>query len=315
MPALLTAKRSAGVVGARPQCPQPQRQGPIGIQRGGCEMPDEAITLVHPLCDAGVRVEIRLDERVGLAAAGRHARVGEAARQPRASLPIQDPEIDALGLRAELLVARPVERCQPCWSVQAHAEHPLGGGGVDVEALLERRPQASVSCKLGREAQLGLAQVGIDENPSGWGFHVGLQPRREVLRVGIAAGQPTGVGAHDLQVFRMQPAVAPQVLSHRVSIRAQRLGQVAVRQQRAAEFAADARQHRCAERISRRQRPGSAVGLGRPCLHLVGRKTVQHVACLLFAVGVPAGLEAGAEEIALTAAGQLGQMGEHLDAS
>ena len=312
MTALLAAQRPASIVGARPQRAQPQRQRPIGIERGGSEVPDEAIPLIHPVGDTGVRAQVGLDEGVGLAAAGRHARVGEAAREPCASLPVQDPEIDALGLGAELLVAGPVECCQPSRPVQAHAEHPLGGGGVDVEALLEGRPQTLIACELGGEAQFGLAQVRIDEDASRWRFHVGLEPGCEVLRIRVAAGQPAGVGAHHLQILRMQAAVIPQVLGHRVPIGAQGLGQIAVGQQRAAEFAADACQYRCSERIGRRQRPSSAVGLGRPCLHLVGREAVQHVTRLLLAVGVPAGLETAAEEIALTAAGELGQVGEHL---
>ena len=111
----------------------------------------------------------------------------------------------------------------------------------------------------------------------------------------------------------MEPAVGPQVLCHRVPIGAQRLGQVAVRQQRGTEFAADACQHRRAQRIGGRQRTGAAIGLCGPCLDSVGGEPIQHVAGLLLAVGIPVGLQASAEQVGLPAASQVRQVGDHFD--
>ena len=70
---------------------------------------------------------------------------------------------------------------------------------MHIVAAGERGAEGFVVGDLSEEAELGLAEVGVDKHPVGLrGANVGLHPRGEVLGVWISTRQSSGIGPDHL---------------------------------------------------------------------------------------------------------------------
>ena len=116
--------------------------------------------------------------------------VGNAqlAAQPERADPVDDAEIDSLGL--------PPHRRVHCAGVDP--EHLSGGQGMNVQAFVERLFQHVDSGDMGQEPQLDLGVVQGHQDPSGFGhegvadFSAVFGPDGNVLQVGVCRRQAAG---------------------------------------------------------------------------------------------------------------------------
>ena len=152
--------------------------------------------VVHILANAGEALEIAVDETLRLA-----ARDAQVARETKARDAVDHPEVDRLGLAADLRGHL----------LQRHVKDLGGGHGVNVVTIGKGLFQRVDSRHMGQDAQLDLAVVERQEHIALFGDK-GLADAAaffaahgDVLQVGIARGQTSGVRP-GLQIRGMHPA-------------------------------------------------------------------------------------------------------------